>query len=176
MSPEPKDSISAAILRFSILTAARSSEARGALWSEFDLAKQVWAIPASRMKGKKQGHRVPLNPEAMAILAAMAARRAEGQELVFAGERGGKLSDVAVAKALRLAYPRASDAEAHYTPHGTARSSFRDWAAEQTDYKSEVVEWALAHIQGKVIKSYQRNDLLLKRVALMQSWHDYLNK
>lgn len=170
-----KDSTSAYVLRFMILTAARSSEARGAIWREFDLDKRMWVIPASRMKSKKLPHRVPLNDEAMEILAIMAKRRLEGQELLFRGERGGQISDVAVAKALRLAYPRANDDERHFTPHGTARSSFRDWVANETNYSPEVAEWALAHIQtDKVKKAYQRNDLFEKRVPLMNAWGDYL--
>lgn len=170
-----KDSTSALLLRFAILCASRSDEARGALWKEFNLDQRMWAIPASRMKSKKLPHRVPLSDEAIAILALMAARRAEGQELVFPGERGTKLSDVAVAKTLRLAYPRANEDERHFTPHGTARSSFRDWIANETNYPTEVAEWALAHIQADKVKAaYQRNDLFEKRVPLMAAWSNYL--
>lgn len=170
-----KDSTSALLLRFAILCASRSDEARGALWKEFHLDQRMWAIPASRMKSKKLPHRVPMSDEAVEILELMAKRRAEGQELVFPGERGTKLSDVAVAKALRLAYPRANEDERHFTPHGTARSSFRDWIANETNYPTEVAEWALAHIQADKVKAaYQRNDLFEKRVPLMAAWSNYL--
>lgn len=171
-----KDSASAYLLRFAILTASRSNEARGARWPEINLEKRMWVIPASRMKSKKREHRVPLSNEAVEILELMATRRNAEQELVFPGERGKPLSDVAVAKALRLAYPRASDLERHFTPHGTARSSFRDWIANETNYPSEVAEWALAHIQADKVKAaYQRNDLYEKRIALMSAWAGYLN-
>lgn len=175
-----KDSVSAMLLRYSILTAARSGEARGLKWSEVNLAKRMVIIPASRMKNKKQPHRVPLNDEAFEILEAMETRRAEGQELVFASSvsaakpKGVQLSDVAVAKALRLAYP-AGEGERPFTPHGTARSSFRDWVANETNYSPEVAEWALAHIQtDKVVKAYQRSDLFDKRVSLMAAWGNYI--
>lgn len=164
----------ATLLRFSILTAARSGEARGARWSELDLDKAMWVIPASRMKSKRREHRVPLNAEAVAILKAQLAQRGEKQELVFPGPKGGEISDVAVAKALRLAYP-AAEGERHFTPHGTARSSFRDWVASETNFPSEVAEWALAHIQADKVKAaYQRNDLYEKRIPLMAAWGSFV--
>lgn len=172
----------ATVLRFSILTAARSGEVRGACWSEIDLDKAMWVIPASRMKTKLREHRVPLNSEAVAILKAQLELCEEGQELVFPGSKrrvngravDGVISDVAVAKALRLAYP-APEGERHFTPHGTARSSFRDWVASETNYPSEVAEWALAHIQADKVKAaYQRNDLFEKRIPLMAAWGSFL--
>lgn len=175
-----KDSTSAMLLRYSILTVARSGEARGLKWAEVNMAKRTVVIPASRMKNKKVAHRIPLNDEAVEILDAMATRRVEGQELVFASgvgpakPKGVPLSDVAVAKALRLAYP-APEGERPFTPHGTARSSFRDWVANETNYSPEVAEWALAHIQtDKVVKAYQRSDLFDKRVTLMAAWGNYI--
>jgi len=58
-------------------------------------------------------------------------------------------------------------------PHGF-RSSFRDWAAEQTDYANEVAEMALAHVvSNKVEAAYRRGDLFEKRRQLMQDWADY---
>ncbi len=158
-----KKSISAYCLQFLILTAARSSEVRGARWCEIDLSERVWIIPPERMKANKL-HRIPLSNEAAKVL--KSAPRIEGQELVFPGARGGLLSDVAVSKALRLVH-------SGVTVHGF-RSSFRDWAAEQTSFPAAVCELALAHVnKDKVEAAYQRSDLFDRRRELMEIWSRY---
>ena len=160
-----KDSTSALCLRFSILTAARSGEARGARWSEVDLKEKVWTIPASRMKAGRE-HRVPLSTEAVAILTSMQPRKLEECDLVFPGGRGGLLSDVAVNKTLHAEAPS-------FTAHGF-RSSFREWGAETTSFPSAVLELALAHVDtNKVQAAYQRSDLFERRKALMTDWGKY---
>lgn len=160
-----REFMSAYCLRFTILTAARSGEARGALWGEIDLDARVWAIPAGRMKADKP-HRVPLCDEAMAILAMMQQWRQDGCALVFPGPRGGLLSDVAINKTLR-------SVAAGGTVHGF-RSSFREWGAEQTSFPSAVLELALAHVnKDKVEAAYQRSDLFDRRRELMNAWGGY---
>ena len=160
-----RDFMSAYCLRFTILTAARSGEARGALWGEIDLESRIWAIPASRMKADKP-HRVPLCGEAMAILSKMQQWRQGGCALVFPGARGGLLSDVAVNKTLR------SIAQG-VTVHGF-RSSFREWGAETTAFPSAVLELALAHVnKDKVEAAYQRSDLFERRRELMDAWGSF---
>ena len=60
------------------------------------------------------------------------------------------------------------------TAHGF-RSSFRDWAAEETDHPREVVEAALAHVvKNKVEAAYRRTDLFERRRRLMDEWAEYL--
>lgn len=160
-----KDVLSAYCLRFTILTAARSGEARGALWSEIDLAANTWTIPSHRMKADRL-HRVPLCDEAMQILRKMLEWRMDDAERVFAGTRGGLLSDVAVNKMLHSTAP-------DVTVHGF-RSSFREWGEETTPYPSAVLEAALAHVNpNQVEAAYQRSDLFDKRKELMQAWGDY---
>ena len=160
-----KDYLSAYCLRFTVLTAARSGEARGALWSEIDLTANTWTIPAHRMKADKS-HRVPLCEEAIQILSKMREWRMDDSERVFAGSRGGLLSDVAVNKMLHNVAP-------DVTVHGF-RSSFRDWGAETTAYPSAVMEAALAHVnQNQVEAAYQRSDLFDRRRELMQAWGNY---
>lgn len=160
-----KDFVSAYCLRFTILTAARSGEARGALWNEIDLTAKTWTIPAHRMKADKL-HRVPLSDEAMQILTKMQEWRINDSERIFAGERGGLLSDVSVNKMLHSIAP-------DVTVHGF-RSSFRDWGAETTAYPSAVLEAALAHVnQNHVEAAYQRSDLFERRRELMQAWCSY---
>jgi integrase len=157
-----KDSLSAYCLRFTILTAARSGEARGALWSEIDTKARAWTIPAHRMKAERT-HRVPLCDEAMAIVAKMQEWRQDNAERVFPGTRGGLLSDVAVNKTLHAVAP-------DVTVHGF-RSSFREWGAETTTFPSAVLELALAHVnKDKVEEAYQRSDLFERRVELMKAW------
>lgn len=156
---------------FAILTAARTGEVIGARWSEINLADKVWIIPAERMKAGKE-HRVPLAPRALAILAEMTPlRRAaedEGAAFIFPGRKDGQpLSNMAFLMLLRRM--ERSD----LTAHGF-RSSFRDWAAESTNFPSEVAEMALAHTVGdKVEAAYRRTDLFQRRKRLMQEWAQF---
>ncbi len=157
----------AACLRFAILTAARSGEARGVTWDEIDLDAAVWTVPAARMKASKE-HRVPLSPAAVAVLKSNMlpdnAQKPAGGLVFRGGVEGRPLSDVAVAKALRVAGGQG------YTPHGM-RSSFRDWAAAKTDYPREICETALAHgNRDKVEAAYLRGDHFEKRRKLMEVW------
>jgi integrase len=150
-------------LEFAILTAARTGEVLGARWDEIDLATQVWTVAAERMKGERE-HRVPLSEAAAAIIKTQAERR-EGN-FVFPGARGAALSNMAFLMLLRRM-------GVDVTAHGF-RSSFRDWAGDQTHVQREVVEAALAHTVGdKAEQAYRRGDALQKRRALMQAWADY---
>lgn len=152
--------ISARAVELAILTATRSSEIRGAVWAEFDLDAALWIVPGERMKAGKE-HRVPLPADAVALLRALP--RIEGQEFVFASPRGGKLSDMSLTAVLRRM-------EVPATVHGF-RSTFRDWAAEATNYPREVAEMALAHTVGdKVEAAYRRGDLFEKRRRMMDDW------
>lgn len=157
---------SARALELLILTATRTNEILGARWNEFDLASNVWTVPAERMKAKKD-HRVPLSTGAMALLERMP--RVEGSEYVFAGRRLGRpLSNMALLMLLR----RMGHGE--LTAH-SFRSTFRDWAAECTLTSNEVAEMALAHvIEDKTESAYRRGDLFDKRRQLMQAWCDFI--
>ena len=160
-----KDCLSAYCLRLTILTATRSSEARGALWSEICLDKKIWTIPAERMKAKRD-HTIPLCDEAIEILQIMMKWRMNNAALVFPGTRGGLISDVAINKTLHAI---ASDV----TVHGF-RSSFRVWGAETTSTPSAVLELALAHVnRNRVEAAYQRSDLFDRRRELMTVWGEY---
>lgn len=154
---------SARALEFVILTAARTGEAIGAKWPEIDTAKAVWTIPAERMKSGKE-HRVPLSGRALEILDELPS---EG-DFVFPGGREGKpLSNMALLMQLRRMN------RDDLTAHGF-RSTFRDWAAEQTAFPNFVAEMALAHVVGdKVEAAYRRGDLMAKRAKLMQAWASY---
>ena len=156
--------VSARCMEFAILTAARTGEVVGARWNEIDLKAAVWTVPAPRMKAGRI-HRVPLCERAVAILAELAAGEQDG--FVFPGGRSGRaLSNVAMDMTLRRM-------KLDVTVHGF-RSSFRDWAAEQTDTAHELAEMALAHTIGsKVEAAYRRGDMFQKRRELMAAWGAY---
>jgi integrase len=158
-----KHSLSAYCLRFTILTVARSGEARGCRWEEIDMANNVWKISGERMKAGRD-HSVPLNDEAMEILLYM--QTLGCGELVFQGESGGILSDVSVNKALHAI-------ASGCTVHGF-RSSFSVWCSETTSTPSAVCELALAHVnKNKTEAAYQRSDLFDLRKKLMTTWGQY---
>jgi integrase len=158
-------SISALCLEFTILTAARSGEAMGAQWEEFDLERRIWVVPAPRMKAGRE-HRVPLSERSQEILETMAKLRSG--EFVFPGQKRNRpLSSKALEMLLRRLKVDA-------TVHGF-RSAFRDWAAEQSSAPREVAEAALAHVlENKVEAAYRRSDLFEKRRRLMQDWADFI--
>jgi len=163
-----RQGVAAWLLEFIILTAARTGEARGARWSEFDLKAKVWTVPASRMKGNRQ-HRVPLCDRAIEIVEDLA--KVKVSDLVFPGNKPCKpLSNKAPDMLLRR---MKSD---EFTTHGF-RSSFRDWAGECTSFPREVAEAALAHAIGdETERAYRRADALAKRRKLMDAWASYLNR
>jgi integrase len=178
-------STTANCLRFTILTWARSSEARGARWSEISKDLRLWSLPAGRMKAHR-AHEVPLCQEAQDILTLMRDRRPKDSDLVFPGPYG-VLSDVGLNKVLhglptvaRLddesikSGARAGRRSAQgATVHGM-RSAARSWAAAQTEFAPFVAELALAHVnRDKVEAAYQRDRVLEKRRALLDAWGEF---
>lgn len=161
------DGIAAKALEFTILTAVRSGEVRGAKWQEIDPQAKTWTIPAERMKAGKE-HRIPLSDAAVRLLQTMP--RIVNVEHVFPSPKNGTLSDMSLTAVLRRMK------RGGLTVHGF-RSTFRDWAGETTPFPREVIEHALAHqLRDKAEAAYQRGDLLVKRAALMQAWADYCSK
>ena len=163
-----KDSVGRLALRFLILTAARSGEVRLATWDEIDEGGKAWRIPGERMKAGKD-HHVPLSEAALAVLDTLRPLRAKG-DLIFPGIRKGKpLSNMTLTKALH------DLGHGDVTVHGF-RSSFRDWAAEQTTVPGDVVEAALAHtIRNRVEAAYRRTNYFDKRIVLMDKWAEFLS-
>jgi integrase len=159
-----REGTAARALEFTILTAARTGEVIGATWDEVDLAGKVWVIPARRIKGGRE-HRVPLTDPTLQILKSLP--HEDGNRFVFIGPRAAGLSITAMAALLKR-----MDCN-DITVHGF-RSTFRDWAAERTNYPNHVVEMALAHVIGdKVEAAYRRGDLFDKRGRLMAEWAKY---
>lgn len=160
-----RDGVCDRALEFAVLAVSRSSEVRKAVWSEFDLKKKVWTIPAERMKNEKE-HDVPLTARMMDILQHLP--REEGNPYVFIGDSGdGHLSENALLN--NLEYMGYDD----LTQHGF-RSTFREWAGEMASHPREVIEHALSHgLKDKAEAAYQRGTLLPPRRKLMADWSEY---
>jgi len=173
-SVEKQAGLGAQALKLVIFTACRSNEVLGTTWDEIDLDNKTWTIPADRMKTGKE-HRVPLTTPALAILKDLKKDRdsieiigEEESPYVFPSPKGdAPLSNVVMLALLKRMNRR------DITVHGF-RSSFRDWAAEQTNFPREVAEAALAHaVQSRVEAAYRRSDLFDKRRLLMEKWVRY---
>ena len=175
-------SASSLALEFLILTGARSGEVREAEWSEIDFEVGIWTVPAHRMKAGKE-HRVPLSSAALDVL--RRSPRIAGSKLIWPGNGGKAMSDMTLAALIKKMQAGAEKAgQAGWrdrasgrmaVPHGF-RSTFRDWAAEMTDYPRDMAEIALAHTVGSdVERAYRRGDMMEKRRALMEDWASYLN-
>jgi integrase len=159
-----RDSLSAKALELLILTATRPNETFSARWNEFDLDSKHWIIPAERMKASKE-HEIPLSDRAIEVLRSIP--RVSDSDYVFPGTKLDKPMSTAagmkVLKSIRLGFHQ----------HGF-RSTFREWAAEQTNFQRLVIEHALAHqLKDKAEAAYHRKTMLPKRMKLMQAWTDY---
>jgi integrase len=156
-----RGAIAARALEFAILTAGRTGEVLGARWDEIDIDPRVWIVPADRMKAGKE-HRVPLSAPAIAVLNVM--RKVRQNDYIFPGDRHTTLSNTSMLMLLRRM------GRDDLTVHGF-RSSFRDWAAERTNFPSEVAEMALAHsVSNKVEQAYRRGDMFDRRRRMMAAW------
>lgn len=157
--------IAAKALELAILTGTRTSETLNAKWEEIDLKEKLWIIPAERIK-TKQIHRVPLSIPALAILKELEKTRT-GDYVFMGGKRGKPLSNTSMLMLLRRM------GHGDITVHGF-RSTFRDWAAECTNFPREIAEISIAHKVGTAVeRTYQRSDLFDKRRALMDEWARY---
>ncbi len=157
------DSIGARALEFAVLTASRRGETLGATWDEVDFDAKTWAVPGTRMKNGET-HDVPLSARCMEILTEMRAK-ASG-DLIFPGREG----QLAAATFERLLKTLGHD---DITVHGF-RSTFRDWAGEDTNFDRETIETALAHQVGSAVeRAYRRARGLEKRRKLMEAWAQF---
>ncbi|MEL0167348.1 MAG: integrase arm-type DNA-binding domain-containing protein [Pseudomonadaceae bacterium] len=160
------NSLSHRALEMTILTCCRTSEVLEARWDELDLNEGIWTIPEERMKAGKS-HRVPLTSPLRSLLESL--NRIDDSPFLFPGQKEGKsLSNMSMLMTLRrMGYK-------HITVHGF-RSTFRDWAAENTSHPRDVCEQALAHtLESSVESAYRRGDMFEKRRKLMEDWAQYL--
>ncbi len=159
-----------ACLRFTVLTACRSGEVRGARWDEVDIEEREWRIPGERTKSGVE-HRIPLSDAALAVLESVRPLQRERSDLVFPSpsKPGRPLSNMTLTKLLR------DTGLADRTVVHGFRSSFRSWASERTSVPHAVAEMALAHAVGSAVeRSYARSDLFDKRRQLMDQWGAYV--
>lgn len=140
--------------------------AAAARWDEIDRDAKMWTIPGTRIKAGRE-HRVPLSPRCLVLLE-KAETLADGGPFVFPGRRPEQpLSNMAFLMVLRRL--KRDDIVVH-----GFRSSFRDWAAERTNFPRTVCEAALAHVvKDKTEAAYFRSDLLDQRRDLMNTWSAY---
>lgn len=184
----PHGGLGARMLELAILTTSRDIEVRGAKWSEFDLDAKEWTVPPSRMKGNLE-HKVPLSDAAVALLKALP--RMDGCEYVFPGAQKGDgsygiMSNATMGKVLddiHEADIRAGGigfldqkVKKIATPHGTARSSFKDWSLNCTSYRDEVSELCLAHVNSDETRSaYARDQLMDLRRPMLEEYSAFLS-
>jgi integrase len=161
--------MAATALQVIMLTACRTQEVRFATWDQFDFKRKVWTIPKETMKAGKP-HRVPLCDKLVEILKGIP--QLDNNPHVFFGQKEGQpISDMTVLTFLQKRLERSD-----LTVHGF-RSTFRDWAAEKTEYANEVVEMALAHtVRNQAEAAYRRGDMLERRRPLMADWADYCSR
>lgn len=178
----PSGGLGARMLEFAILTSSRDIEVRGAKWEEINLDDRRWRVPKERMKGNLD-HDVPLADAAVELLKALP--RMEGSPYVFFGQKGGMLSNATMGKVMDDLHeadvkaggigfkdPRVDKIA---TPHGTARSSMKDWSRNCTSYADEVSELCLAHVNSDETRAaYARDQLMDLRRQLLDEWSRYL--
>ena len=146
-------------LELLLFTVCRSGEVLNATWGEFDLDGAVWTVPAARTKAGRE-HRIPLSPPALDVLAWAANLRTSN--FVFAG----RLARKPLTGLIRF-MPTGT------TVHGL-RSSFRDWAGNETSFPREPVELCLAHRIGDATEqAYRRSDALERRREILNAWAAY---
>jgi integrase len=156
------DSLTASALELLILSATRPGDVVGARWSEFGLNGKIWTIPAERMKANRE-HTIPLSSQAVKLLKQLP----QNNEFVFPGvSRQKGLSTAAVMKLIKQIEPG-------ITAQGF-RSTFRDWATDQTTYPREVIELTMAQqLQGEAGAAHLRSDLIARRTRLMRDWANF---
>jgi len=158
---------SALCMRFLLLTATRSGEARGARWEEIDMDGAIWTIPSERTKNGEM-HRIPLSKAAIEVLEL--SRDLSGSTVFPSPITFGAMTDKSLQKLCRKSGFQNRDGKP-ITPHG-CRAAFRTWAENHTD--EDTAERALGHRRSKLVRSYARGDKLEKRRELMQHWSKYV--
>jgi integrase len=159
LSPHPH------AIEFLLLTACRANEVVGMKWPEVNFEHKLWTVPASRAKARRE-HRVPLADRALALLVQQH-QRTDGP---YVWQRRNDTRPVST-KILYFYLTR--NMGIPVTIHGF-RSSFRDFAGNETNADRETCEMCLGHKIGNATElAYRRSDALAKRRALMDAWADY---
>ena len=163
---EKEKGMASLALQMTIHTAARTNETLGATWSEIDLKRRLWTVPAERMKGKVE-HVLPLTDSVVKILEIE--KMFQNSDYVFPGGRVGRpLSNMSMNMLIRRM------GVTDVTVHGF-RSSFSDWCGDNTQYPREVAEACLAHEVGSAVeRAYRRSQAVEKQRRLLEAWESYV--
>jgi integrase len=163
-------------LRILPLVFTRPSELREAKWSEIDLDRALWDIPAERMKGpinKRRSHLVPLSRQVLDILRRLREENEES-EYVFPSPQTPRrpISDMAMLKAVRTMGYTSKEQSVH-----GFRAIARTLLDERLRFPFHVIEAQLAHaVKDANGTAYNRTQYLEARREMMQAWADYLDK
>ncbi len=157
-------------LKLLLLTFVRTSELINARWSEIDLERALWTIPAERMKMRRE-HIVPLSRQAVAVLRSLEMFRTESGFVLPSATRANKgMSNGTILMALkRMGY------KGKATGHGF-RALALSTIKQELGYRHEVPDRQLAHYpSNKVDRAYDRAAFIAERTKMMQEWADYLD-
>jgi integrase len=164
--------MAALALELMILTACRSGEVRGMLWSEIDFATATWTVPPERMKRARE-HEVPLSDDAMAIIKRL--KPAHIGKFVFPGRSNVKpIAHWAKWSLVQRLTGRQEGEAIAASPHGF-RSSFRSWCRHKK-IADDVAERCLAHERKDgTQQAYDREEMLEHRREVMAQWASFLS-
>jgi integrase len=158
-------------LQFSAYLFQRPNEIRSMEWSEIDINKALWSIPANKMK-MRQPHLVPLPKQCLELLEEI--RPLTGhRRYVFPSmtDSTKPMSNNTIRQALR----RMEYSKEDMTAHGF-RAMARTILEEVLEVNPVYIEQQLAHaVKDANGTAYNRTKHLAKRIAMMQQWADYLD-
>ena len=158
-------------LRFTPHVYQRPGEVRKAEWNEIDFDKELWTIPAERMK-QRQLHRVPLSQQALAILRE-ASESSGGGRYLFP-KLGSPLKPMCE-NAINGALRRMGYGPDDMTAHGF-RSTASSLLNESGKWSADAIERALSHADGHQVRAaYHRGAHWEERVRMAQWWSDELD-
>ncbi len=156
------------LIEWQLHTMTRPGEAAGTRWEEIDLEKNLWAIPAVRMK-KKRPHRVPLSPQMLALLEVMKPISVN-REHVFPADRNPRThANPATANMAlkRMGYDR------RLVAHGLR--ALASTILNEQGFDPDIIESALAHTDKNDVRgTYNRAEYLERRRIMMRWWSDYI--
>jgi len=161
-----------AALKIQALCFARPGETRSMEWSELDLEKAIWTIPAAKTKMRRE-HHVPLSRQAIEVIRHMEDLFGDKPK-VFPSMMSGKalLSENSMNSALR----RMGVGETEHTAHGF-RSSASSILNECGKFSPDAIEAQLAHLDAREVRRiYNRATYWDERVQMMQWWADMLDE
>ena len=158
------------LIEWQLHTMVRPSEAAGTRWDEIDVDKQVWTIPAERMK-KRKAHAVPLSTQTMALLEIMRPISGRG-EFVFPSDRKPRThinSQTANMALKRMGYGQ------RLVAHGLR--SLASTTLNEQGFDPDIIEAALAHTdKNEVRNAYNRAQYIERRKPLMDWWSQHIEQ